>query len=276
MIRVRAMQAADLVAGLALSRQAGWNQTVADWRRCIDLQPEGCFVAEWQGSVAGTATTCIFGRIAWVALVLVDAALRRRGIGQALMEHVLAFLDGSGIATVRLDATPLGRPLYERLGFVEQFRLARFEGPLSPVGTPAQVVAVPPACWDELAALDLEVTRTDRHRFLLAVFAEQPGEVYAVEESGRWLGLLAVREGARALQLGPCLGPAGAMLLGAAFHRHAGRLVYLDIPSRNEPACELAASAGLSVQRQLARMCRGEPVIEQIELLWSSSGPEKG
>jgi hypothetical protein len=41
MIRVRRLTAADLPAGLALSRQAGWNQTEADWRRCLDLQPDG-------------------------------------------------------------------------------------------------------------------------------------------------------------------------------------------------------------------------------------------
>jgi GNAT superfamily N-acetyltransferase len=272
------MTGADLPAGLELSRQAGWNQREADWRRCLLLQHDGCFVAESGGAVVGTATTCIFARVAWVALVLVDAGFRRLGIGRALMEHALAFLDSLDIPTVRLDATPLGQPLYEQLGFVAQFRLARFEGTLPLAGPPLQpgVVAVVPSCWDDLATLDREVTRTDRRRFLFQLFTEQPDEVHTVWEQGRCSGLLAARPGARALQLGPCLGEAGPLLLADAFRRHAGRYVYLDVPEANEAACRLAAAQGLTVQRHLLRMCRGERIIEQIEHLWASSGPEKG
>jgi GNAT superfamily N-acetyltransferase len=272
------MSVADLQDGLGLSRKAGWNQTEADWQRNLDLQPDGCFAAESDGAVVGTATCCVFGPVAWVALVLVDPAFRRRGIGRALMGRVLAHLDALGVAAVRLDATPMGQPLYEQLGFIEQFRLARFEGHLPPDGTPAaaEVVAVEPARWEELAALDREVTRTDRRCFLLRLFAEQPAEVRAVLGPAGWSGLFAVRPGARALQLGPCVGAAGPVLLADAFARHGGRFVFLDVPLKNDEACRLATSRGLTVSRHLTRMCRGEPVGEQVELLWASSGPEKG
>ena len=62
--------------------------------------------------------------------LVTDQKQRSRGVGRALMEHALAFLDAADVATVRLDATPLGRPLYERLGFIEQFQLARYAGTL--------------------------------------------------------------------------------------------------------------------------------------------------
>ena len=41
MIRVCALTAADLPLSLRLCGAAGWNQTEADWRRCLDLQPDG-------------------------------------------------------------------------------------------------------------------------------------------------------------------------------------------------------------------------------------------
>src|SRR5258707_9241947 len=119
MIRIRTMTAADLPLGLRLCRSAGWNQTEADWQRFLDLQPDGCFVAEYNGTPAGTTTTCIFGSVAWIAMVLVEESARGRGIGTALLHHALEFLDDRGVATIRLDATPLGLSLYERLGFVE-------------------------------------------------------------------------------------------------------------------------------------------------------------
>jgi GNAT superfamily N-acetyltransferase len=277
MIHIRLLTDADLVSGQALSEQAGWNQTPADWQRCLDLEPAGCFTAELDGAVAGTATTCVFGGAAWVAMVLVAERFRRRGIGQALMEHALAYLDGVGVRTVRLDATPMGQPLYERLGFRPQFLLTRYAGELPEGGAePAEVVTVPPERWPELLALDEAVTRTDRRKLLLRLFAEQPDEVRGVEGPAGWRGLMTIRRGRQAVQLGPCLGEAAASLLADACRRHAGRRAYLDVPDDNQTAARIATGWGLTRQRQLLRMFRGEPVIERIEWLFASSGPEKG
>jgi ribosomal protein S18 acetylase RimI-like enzyme len=277
MIRIRSLTAADLPLALALSRQAGWNQTPGDWQRALDLQPDGCFAAEQDGALAGTATVCIFGPVAWVAMVLVDVRFRRRGIGRALMEHALGFLDGQGVPSVRLDATPLGQPLYEQLGFVSQFSLVRFAGFLQPAACEAApVVQVPAERWGELAALDEAITRTARGRFLLRLFAEWPEAVRAAPGPGGWSGLLAARRGANAVQLGPCLGEASPVLLADAQRRLAGQRVYLDVPLDNGPAVRLAEGLGLAEQRRLTRMVRGEPIVENLDLLWASSGPEKG
>src|SRR3954447_22763141 len=107
------MTVADIATGVRLKGQAGWNQLESDWRRLLDLQPDGCFVAEIDGAAVGTVTTCRFGPVAWVAMMLVGEAFRGRGIGRDLMLRALAELDGQGVRSVRLDATPLGRPLYE-------------------------------------------------------------------------------------------------------------------------------------------------------------------
>jgi GNAT superfamily N-acetyltransferase len=278
MIRVLPMTTADLPLGLRLGQAAGWNQTEADWRRFLDLQPDGCFVAESNGTPVGTTTTCVFGPVGWVAMVLVEESARGRGIGSSLVSHALDFLDRRGVATVRLDATALGRRLYERLGFVEQFRLIRYAGtlPAAPVGS--GVGEARAGEWDTLAALDETVTGTDRRRLLARLFAAFPDTVRVVREGGRLGGYCAARPGERAVQFGPCVATAeaGPLLFADAWQRYAGRPVYLDIPEPNEPAARLAEAAGLSAQRQLTRMVRGLPVCERVERLWASSGPEMG
>jgi predicted N-acetyltransferase YhbS len=275
---IRLMTVADLPAGLYLSRQAGWNQIEADWQRFLDLQPDGCFVAEWDGDVVGTTVTSIFGSVAWVAMVLVEESVRGRGIGKALLAHALEFLDRRQVPTVRLDATPLGRPLYERLGFVEQFQLARYAGTLSPTSDRVDTEAAAPEQWEALMALDETVTRTERRRVLLRLFAEQPGSVRLVRNGERLDGFLAARPGHGAVQVGPCIASpqAGPLLLADAWRRYAGRHVFLDIPVANLAATRLAETQGLTVQRHLTRMCRGVPVSERIAWLWTGSGPEKG
>ena len=115
----------DVPLGLMLTRQAGWNQLEADWLRFLDMQPQGCFVAELEGRPVGTTVTCILGPVAWIAMVLVDVGARRQGVATALLKHAIDFLDGQGVKTIRLDATAAGRPVYEKLGFAPEYQLTR-------------------------------------------------------------------------------------------------------------------------------------------------------
>ncbi len=278
MIHLRPMLAADLPLGLRLSRQAGWNQTETDWRRALDLQPDGCFVAECDGVPAGTTTTCLFGDVGWIAMVLVDERLRRRGIGLALMQHALAFLDAQDTTTIRLDATPLGQPLYEQLGFVAEYRLARYEGILEPVAAVDAVEGAMPQQWEALAALDAAVTGTDRRSLLFRLFADEPGAVRLMRNGDDPTGFMAARTGSRAIQLGPCIAApdVSPLLLVDAWGRYPGQRVYIDIPVENTTATRLAETQGLTVQRYLMRMCRGTRRRERLDWLAASFGPEKG
>lgn len=131
MLRIRGMTVADIPVGMRLKEQAGWNQVPADWSRLLDLEPDGSFVAELDGAAAGTVVTCQFGPVAWVAMMLVDESFRSHGIGRSLMEHALDHLDSHGVETIRLDASPQGRPLYESLNFVAEATLARYLGVVS-------------------------------------------------------------------------------------------------------------------------------------------------
>jgi GNAT superfamily N-acetyltransferase len=141
-LQIRAMTAGDIAVGMRLKHQAGWNQLDADWLRFLAMQPDGCFVAELDGVPVGTTVAVVFysipgrtGPVAWIAMVLVDPGHRNRGIGTALMEHALKFLDARKVPSIRLDATPLGQPIYEKLGFIPQFVLARHERTLPLAGT---------------------------------------------------------------------------------------------------------------------------------------------
>jgi predicted N-acetyltransferase YhbS len=278
MIHVRPMTLADLPLGLRLTQQAGWNTLEADWRRFLELEPGGAFVAEVGGAAAGTAATMLFGPIAWVALVLVDASLRRRGIGTALMEHALAHLDRLGVPTVRLDATPLGQPVYENLGFTTEHVLTRYEGTAPHTESPAAVEPVRPEHVEALLRLDREATGTDRRKVILRLLAERPEAARVALDGGEVVGYATARPGARALYVGPCIvrADAGPLLFADAWARYAGRLIYMDVPERNVAARAVVEAAGLTAQRPLTRMCRGPRVAERVELLWASAGPEKG
>jgi GNAT superfamily N-acetyltransferase len=269
----------DIPAGMRLKEQAGWNQVEADWRRLLELQPDGGFVAEYEGSPVGTVTTCRFGGVAWVAMMLVDERFRGRGLGRLLMDHALADLDGRGVHSVRLDATPMGLPLYESLGFAVESSFLRYQGKVPPPPMSSEPGAVQASTdLDGVAALDRDVTGTDRGRLLRRLAAEHPGSLRVVAGERGITGFLMSRPGAKARQIGPCIADerAGLLLFSDARRRHAGESVFIDIPATNTSAVGLAASMGLSAGRLLNRMGRGPRVAEHLGRLWASAGPEKG
>jgi GNAT superfamily N-acetyltransferase len=280
MIAVRRLTLADLPLVLRLRAQAGWNQTEADLRRFFDLSGEGSFIAEWDGQPAGTVCTFVFGSTAWIAMMLVEEALRGRGIGKALMQRALAFLDERRVERVRLDATPLGRPLYEKLGFVAEYTVLRHAGEVTVTGPPLDTRATT-ATEDQLRRaihLDARVTDADRGEFLQRLYGERPDLFRVIGHKGHVDGFVAMRPGERAWFIGPCLAtPAvGPQLLADAFRPMEKKVVYLDIPENNPGPIAAAEASGLKVQRVLTRMCRGPRPAERTDMIWASSGPEKG
>jgi GNAT superfamily N-acetyltransferase len=279
MITIRPMTAGDIPLGIRLKDQAGWNQIAADWQRWLELEPAGCLVAEWDGQPAGTTVVTVFGAVAWIAMVLVDEALRGRGIGTRLVEHALAHLEARRIASVRLDATPLGRPLYERLGFSADYELARWEGVAALAAAPAAADMATEADLAAISDLDRQIAGADRARLLTCLQRQNPSRLWRVGPPQRLLGYAASRTGSRAVQIGPAgaLEPAaGERLLATAAAHAAGQRIFLDIPAINGPATAWAQAQGLAVQRRLTRMTRGPRVADQPALLWASSGPENG
>ena len=294
------MTVADIPLGLRLARQTGWNQIEADWRRFLAMQPDGCFVGELDATPVATTAAFIFGPVAWIAMVLVEADSRRKGVATTLLKHALDFLDRQGVKTVRLDATAAGQPVYEKLGFVPEYPLTRYQG-IIPGGiakasglddgstlitgnhrqaptTPLDDATLISSRLREIASFDYRMTATPREKMLARLFKESPEITRVLYRESQLEGYITGRRGANATLIGPCIATtyAGPTLLSDGLRRCRGQPVFLDIPRDNTPAIEIAEKHGLSVQRHFMRMCRGERIADHVEAIWASSGPEKG
>lgn len=279
-VSVRPMAAEDLPFGMRLKEQAGWNQLDADWQRARDLEPDGCFVAEVDGVPAGTVTSCRFGEVAWIAMMLVDPAYRRRGVGRTLMVRALETLQRWGVRSVRLDATPLGRPLYESLGFQAETTFVRHQGILPPALERSGALPHVPVAdvIEAVTALDRAVTGADRGALLRMLARQNPDSFRVARKHGKVVGFLLARPGAKARQIGPCIADdeSGARLLEEVRTQYVGEAVMLDIPEGQARAAQVVTSWGFTRARELLRMGLGPRVVEDLERLWASAGAEKG
>ena len=117
-LRLRLLTRADLAFADSVRALAGWNQTMEDWERFLSAEPDGCFLAEWNGASAGTATTTVYGRdLAWIGMVLVHPEFRRRGIGGAMLCRMLRDDRSGGAKAGVLLSSHAGAKLYPIVGY---------------------------------------------------------------------------------------------------------------------------------------------------------------
>lgn len=195
---------------VALSVDRGWSPEEAKWSLLLD-ETEVFGVDAPDGGLAGSVVLARYGPdLASVGMMLVAGRYSRRGIGSALMTHLLAQASG---ATVTLFATDAGKPLYAKLGFRAIRKSVAF------VGSFRQTAAAngrlggsrPAADADMPAILDVDKAAfgADRGYLLrrLPAFAER---LRVLETADGITGFAAAwRNGAQAI-IGPVVAASGA------------------------------------------------------------------
>jgi GNAT superfamily N-acetyltransferase len=285
-MHLRTMTKTDIPAGLRLNQTAGWNQTAADWNRFLEASPNGCFVAELDGQVRGTTTTISFeNRFAWVAMVLVDTEYRGRGIGGRLLEKAIAYLDDLKVPTIKLDATPQGRPIYQKLGFAAEFEIARWilrRSSAQNIDAPGKPLrdSLAQESWESICKLDRELFGADRSLLLKSLQEETADFTTAIWTAGVLDGYAFARRGLFADHFGPAMArdaSTTSKLLEGFLSRSRRETMIADCLQSNRAVGGLLKSVGFTYSRPLTRMYRGpNDYAGQPELICAIAGPEFG
>lgn len=259
---VRLLREADIPAVMRLKELARWNQTETDWQRLVRLEPNGCFCATVEGRVVGTTTTTTYGReLAWIGMVLVDPQFRHRGIATRLMRAALQYLSETRIASVKLDATADGRPLYEKLGFKVESLIERWAGVAK--GTPAAGCStLDSSRRQELLDFDRRAFGADRSQLIEMLIEDAcVAPLVRMGPDGAFMGYTIARNGTDATYVGPLVATyadAALVLLDEVLSLLTGKQVYIDINQEFGVDAEVLVSRGLIKQRDLTRMSYGE------------------
>ena len=285
-MHLRTMTTADIDSGLRLCRLSHWNQMARDWQQFLRLTPGGATVAvDESGQVVGSVATMRYEpHLAWIAMVLVDPAARGRGIGTALLHRGLEQVQD--VLAVGLDATPLGQPLYEKLGFVVDSGLTRLERSADASAPSArgagEASGIRPAMRDDLefiGQLDVQATGLARHAMLGWLFEGAPAFAFV---SDGWTvdGFVLGRHGHAFAHLGPIVARTAELslaLVRACLARHPGHRFIIDVTDHDPEWRAGLEALGFRAQRPFARMYKGNWRPEgDPALLRASIGPEFG
>ena len=283
-IEICLLTESDIPAAMKLKEAAGWNQTEDDWRSLLRLEPQGCFGAKLDGQLVGTTTTTTYAdELAWVGMVLVLPESRRLGIATALMTRALEYLN-ERVATVKLDATALGKPVYEKIGFQVESLVERWSG-IAKATTLVNEESEAVAAFDsdtrrELLELDRHAFNADRSKLIEALI--ENGLVPPVlvrAKDGSLSGYALARRGSNAAYVGPVVArdpDQVGTLLDRMLSQLKEKPVYIDFNTVCSSSPRVLVDRGFVKERDLIRMASGMPGRTTSSLVVAIAGPEVG
>ena len=256
MFKIRPFLQSDIVSAHALSISLNWPHRLADWQMMVDLG---------RGYVA-CAGTDILGTSLWwpygddhgsIGMVIVSPAAQGRGIGRAIMDRLLADVQGR---TIHLNSTEAGIKLYQRLGFEPVGTIRQFQGMAVSGNLNDHLQTVRSATVNDLAALNAaekNATGLDRKQVLVRLLKDGNG-VIAVDAASI-VSYAFRRNFGRGELIGPVVASSEAMaksLIGSLISTARG-FVRIDCIEPQSSLASWLVARGLADCGPVTRMVRG-------------------
>lgn len=163
---IEPFQLSDVALITALTPE-GWNDiTVPFTYYC---KSPHCFPLKItiNNQIIAVGTTITHEDTVWLAAIIVHPQHRNKGLGTIITKKLINSVNKS-IATIYLDATDFGFPVYTKLGFVLETYYAHFKGelPENKFEVSSNVIHFDPKYQHEVLALDREISGEDRNFIL--------------------------------------------------------------------------------------------------------------
>jgi GNAT superfamily N-acetyltransferase len=256
------LKIADSIVQSAFQRT---ESSLKELRLIYKLQPEGAFMAYHWETPVGVVASLIYPHFAYVGPLGVHREFQRQGIGLALMQRLLFWLDQKGVSQVLLDASPMGQPLYDKLDFVArgQIHVLQRQDGLPRSQPPPEVQFLTPQNLDLITAADKQAFGTDRSKLLGALLEAYPQRGFILRnEQGGANGYLIAQE----RTIGPWVSRTKAdaeLLLRAALALTFNEPVSVIVPGENPDAIIMLQAFGFETVRVLRHMVRGSNTLSR-------------
>jgi GNAT superfamily N-acetyltransferase len=262
---------------LAVVQPPGWPDLSPTYRYYLCTPCCKPIAAVEGGLLVGVGSGISLGSTGWLGHIIVHPEHRRRGIGTAIVDHLVGHLHALGIATVSLIATTEGRPLYAGMGFVEHCEYSFYDrqpdssaplrggGAVDGPDVNSTIVPLAPDDLDSVLGIDAETSGESRWPILEG---RLDGAV-VIKDDGRVVGYYAPGVGEGVVI---CVGrAAGASLLA---QRPIGQRNVA--PADNVAVRDWYSARGMTEKFRAVRMVLGPPLTWRPENVYSRIGGNLG
>lgn len=278
-MRIRTLTPEDFRFAVALTDKENWGYVESDFERLLGYEPDGCFIAEDDGTPVGITTTTSYGRVAWIGNVIVEPDCRDKGIGERLVRHAMDYLESLGVGTIQLTSYVDTVAFYESLGFEAEFPVLSMSVDTTRFTTEAGREAKREDL-DKIAAFDASCFGGDRSRVIRQLWEDFPQLVLMSERGpfGYVIGFCT----RKTCEIGPLIVESGDRNLAERLLRGALNAVLAErarvfIPTWHENPVLMAESLGFVEDFRTVRMrCGGTNREEKLGTIFAIGALEKG
>lgn len=221
---IRKLDDRDIEKTQDLSSKIGWGDTAEDWKNFIAASKGNAFaiVDNSSGSekIIATALGIMFPDKIRIASVLADPAIQRQGLGTRIFKHLLHTLPQTNL---ELDASAIGKPLYEKYGFVTDYEITAFVKQLEKMESKDFPEYT---CTNEdlkgVIKLDAKAFGSSREELIRKSFESANTKILVEKEDKNVIGFLVYTKECNGVRIGPWIhaNPEGAeRLLHAALSK---------------------------------------------------------
>ena len=278
---IRVMTHNDIDFVIRLQEMVGWGNTRADAERSLYYEPGGCFVASQNGVDIGIVNSFLYGDVGFIGNLIVTPETRGSGVGATLMKHAIERLTSDGAGTIRLDSVQKAIPLYERLGFRDEYWSLRFNG----VASKAPHHGVEPMLKgdiDQVVNLDRRFFGLNRGQKLRRVQHDFPDLCFKASKGGEVRGFIMAKPGASNVRVGPWIcdpkfSDMAEPLLNALTSKIERQKIWVGIPEFSKASVKIVEGKGYLRMPASLRMCYGEcKKVEDVSGIYGVGAPDKG
>jgi len=279
---IRNMREEDIDPALALINKEGWGYTRVEIERMLLMDPDGSYVFE-DRQLLGVITSVTYGRTGVIGHLVVSEHARGKKIGQALIKRAVEYCESARAESILLYATPEGKPVYGKFGFVAKRPAMVTRAPFSK----ADYMLENNPC-SKMIPRDLESARSmdtlsfgdDRGKLLRLLYTQFPEHSWKIERNGLLVGFVMGRVTPAGFDIGPweCIsGPKDAEILLRTVLKSFGEgIVYLGVLADNSEAVRMANTLSSITRWNTEFMVRGKERYPSPQGMYGISSFELG
>lgn len=191
--QIRSFSIEEVSAMTRISADVGWNQPEEEIREVILRSGKYLTGAFLNGELAGTAAAYPYPDTgtAFINEVIVESRSRRQGAAMRMLEELIPMTERD-FSVLRLYATDMGRPLYEKFGF-EPYAILAFGSLTDPEKDRVSDSHITPFSDNdlpEIVRLDKENFGSDRTSLLHSLAAKNLEDAWTLRRKGEINGFI--------------------------------------------------------------------------------------